>query len=113
MSAGHRLGHAGEQAAAGYLESLGYRILQRNLRGPAGEIDIVALDGTTFVFIEVKARRNRRYGSALAAVDARKRARLRAAAADFLQFVAPQATARFDILAIDGNVVQLHRGAFA
>ena len=113
MTGQRRLGDAGEDAAAAYLASLGYRILQRNVRGPAGEIDIVARDGATVVFIEVKVRRSRRYGSAIAAVDARKRARLRAAAADYLQFALPGAAARFDVLAIDGSVMRLYRGAFA
>lgn len=112
MTGRRQIGDAGEAAAAEYLASLGYRIVRRNLRGPAGEIDIVARDGTTFVFVEVKARRNGRYGSALRAVDARKRARIRAAAADYLQFVAPGANIRFDVLAIDGNVMRLHRNAF-
>ena len=113
MTARQRLGDLGEDAAATYLASLGYRILKRNLRGLAGEIDIVARDGPTVVFVEVKVRRGRRYGSALAAVDARKRARIRAAAADYLQFALPGTAARFDVLAIDGRVMRLHRDAFA
>ena len=112
MTARQQLGNAGEDAAAAYLASLGYRILGRNVRGPAGEIDIVARDGTTLVFVEVKARRSHRYGSALSAVDYRKRSRLRAAAADYLQFVAPGARARFDVLAIDRGLMRLYRGAF-
>jgi putative endonuclease len=106
-------GRAGEDAAARYLRDLGFRVLVRNLRGPSGEIDIVARDGETFVFVEVKARRSRAFGSALGAVDARKRRRLRAAAADYLQFVAPDAKARFDVLTFDGTQPRLHRDAFA
>ena len=105
-------GRAGEDAAAEHLVALGYRIVRRNLRGPGGEIDIVARDGPTVVFVEVKARRSHRYGSALGAVDARKRARIRAIAADFLQFAAPHARARFDVVTVDGGEVRLHRGAF-
>ena len=106
------LGHAGEDAAADYLRSLGYAILQRNFRGPGGEIDIIARDGAVIVFVEVKARRSRAFGSALAAVDARKRRRIRALAEDYLQFFAPTMKARFDVLAIDGPTLRLHRGAF-
>ncbi len=106
------LGRAGEDAAAAYLASLGFRILERNLRGPGGEIDIVAEDGGTIVFIEVKRRDSHAFGTALGAVDARKRARIRAVAADYLQFVAPHAFARFDVLAIDGTSLRLHRDAF-
>ncbi len=113
MNRRQRLGRAAEDAAASYLQSLGLRILARNVRGPAGEIDIVAREDDTIVFVEVKARLTRTFGSALHAVDARKRRRLRAAAADYLQFVAPTANARFDVLTIDGDAMRLHRAAFA
>ena len=109
----HRLGSAAEERAAAYLKALGFTILKRNVRGPGGEIDIVARDGDTIVFVEVKARMSHSHGSALAAVDARKRARLRAVAADYLQYVAPNASARFDVLAVDGDTVRLHRNAFS
>ncbi|GAC1544255.1 MAG: YraN family protein [Vulcanimicrobiaceae bacterium] len=112
MTRAHRFGAAGEDAAAAYLRSIGFRILTRNLRAPGGEIDIVARDGETIVFIEVKARTSRRFGSALGAVDARKRARIRAVAEDYLQFAAPAAQARFDVLTIDGPAMRLYRGAF-
>jgi putative endonuclease len=88
------------------------RILRRNLRGPGGEIDIVARDGETIVFVEVKLRQTRSFGSAIGAVDARKRARIRAVAADYLQFFAPDARARFDVLTIERGALVLHRGAF-
>ena len=113
MTRSGAFGHAGEDAAARYLSSLGFEILTRNLRGPGGEIDIVARDGHTIVFVEVKARRSRSFGSALGAVDARKRRRLRAVAADYLQFAAPGAVARFDVLTYDGTALRLHRNAFA
>jgi putative endonuclease len=112
-SAGASLGKEAEDAAAAYVARLGMRILGRNVRMRDGEVDIVALDGETVVFIEVKARTNRRFGSALSAVDARKRRRLRAAAADYLQFVAPQARARFDVLTVEHDGLRLHRSAFS
>lgn len=105
-------GSRGEDAAAAHLVTLGMRIVRRNLRGPGGEIDIVALDGETVVFVEVKLRRTHAYGSAIGAVDGRKRARLRAVAADFLQFFAPGAKARFDVLTIERGGLTLHRDAF-
>jgi putative endonuclease len=107
------LGRQAEDAAAAYLGSLGMRVLKRNLRGPGGEIDIVALDGEIVAFIEVKARSGRTFGSALSAVDARKRRRIAAIAADYLQIVAPRARARFDVLTIEPNGMRLYRGAFA
>jgi len=111
--AGRPLGPAAEGAAAAYLTTLGFRVLERNLRSPGGEIDIVALDGDTVVFVEVKARASRAFGSALGAVDARKRARIRAVAADYLQFFAPAARARFDVITIEGTTLRLHRNAFS
>jgi putative endonuclease len=107
------LGRRAEDAAAAHLEALGMRILARNLRGRGGEIDIVARDGETIVFIEVKARSNRAFGSALGAVDAMKRRRLRATADDYLQFIAPLAVARFDVLTVEASGMTLHRNAFA
>ena len=113
MSGATGKGRAGEDAAARYLESLGYRILRRNVRGPDGEIDILARDGNVLVFVEVKARARRTFGSALGAVDARKRARIRALAADYLQFLPAQTKVRFDVVAFDAGRIAHHRGAFA
>ncbi len=107
-----RFGQTGEERAAAYLTKLGFRIERRNLRTPDGEIDIVAREGDTLVFVEVKARATRSFGGALGAVDARKRDRIRAVAEDYLQFFPPQAKVRFDVVAIDGDAIRLHRGAF-
>ena len=106
------LGARGEDRAVAFLIGAGYRIVARNLRMPGGEIDVVAMDGQTLVFVEVKARRSRSFGSGLAAVGAQKRSRLASLAADFAQVVAPGARYRFDIVAIDGNRLTLHRNAF-
>ena len=94
-------GRAGEDAAAALLEAHGYRIVGRNVRLPGGEIDIIARDGDTVVFVEVKARASAAFGSAVGAVDARKRATLRALASDWLQIAAPRAQARFDVVTFD------------
>ena len=64
------------------------------------------------VFVEVKARTSRAFGSAIAAVDGRKRTRLRAAAEEFLQFYAPDSKPRFDLVCFDGGRMRLHRNAF-
>lgn len=64
------------------------------------------------VFVEVKRRDGMRFGPALCAVDARKRRKLRALAADYAQIVAPGMRFRFDVVALDGNRVALHRNAF-
>ena len=105
-------GRSGEDRAAAFVTAAGYRVISRNVRLPGGEIDLVCKDGSTIVFIEVKSRANRRFGSALAAVDARKRKKLRRLAADYLQFVDPTARPRFDVITLDGERIALVRNAF-
>lgn len=72
-----RLGKTGEDRAAIFLQKCGYRILEKNYRCPLGEIDIIALDGSTLVFVEVKTRSSYRYGLPQEAVGYRKQAKLR------------------------------------
>lgn len=105
-------GRAGEDRAGCFLAENGYRVLARNVHLPGGEIDAVCLDGPTLVIVEVKRRDSRTFGSALGAVDARKRATLRRIAADYAQIVAPSATIRFDVVTMDGDRLNLHRNAF-
>ena len=88
----HELGRAGEELAAEHLERLGYRVLERNFRTRWGELDIVAFDGRTLCFIEVKTRRRRRAPGAYAeadeppvvAITPRKRFRVRRMAGSWL-----------------------------
>ncbi len=77
MKAKDALGRSGERVAADYLEDLGIRVIDSNWRCPAGEIDLVALDGQELVVVEVKTRRSRRYGDPLEAVTEAKLRRLR------------------------------------
>ncbi len=65
-------GVAGENHAAHYLQTLGYRIIQRNYRTRIGEIDIIAREGEFLVFVEVKTRTGQNFGLPQSAVDARK-----------------------------------------
>ena len=106
------LGRDGEDAAVRLLEESGYAVIARNVRLPGGEIDVIARDRDVIAFVEVKARSSRAFGSALAAVDARKRRTLRTLAADWLQIAAPRARARFDVVTVEDGVPRLHRGAF-
>jgi putative endonuclease len=105
-------GRQGEDRASAFLAQCGYRIVARNVRLPGGEIDAVCMDGATLVIVEVKRRDSRAFGSALRAVDARKRATLRRIAADYAQIVAPARKLRFDVVTLDGAKLQLHRNAF-
>ena len=74
----HALGHAAEEAAAGWLTAAGWTILERRLRtGAGGEVDLVALDPAwTLVAVEVRARRADRTGAAATTVDHRRVRRL-------------------------------------
>ena len=71
-----RLGNWGEGVAAVQLEAKGYTIVARNWRCAAGEIDLVARDGETLVFVEVKTRRGRAYGAPEEALTPRKAQKL-------------------------------------
>jgi putative endonuclease len=80
-----RLGRLGEQMAAEHLARLGFSILERNYRTRWGELDLVAFDGQTLVFCEVKARRRGPVGvQPLDAVRPRKRAQVRRMAGRWL-----------------------------
>ncbi|MDY0268265.1 YraN family protein [Trichloromonas sp.] len=94
------LGRWGEDLAARYLERCGWRILHRNLRTPVGEIDILARDGKTLVFVEVKTRRGLAFGTPQEAVGPAKRRQILRAAQWHLAAVAYRTTVRFDVVAI-------------
>lgn len=94
------IGAAGEEEAAAHLERLGYRILARRFRTRFGELDIVALDGGTIVFVEVKARRG---GDPWAGLHDAKRAQVRRMAAAWLASSSPRPYAaglRFDAVGV-------------
>ncbi len=71
-SSTRNLGSFGEKMATKFLQKKGYKILEKNFRSKSGEIDIVALDKDTLVFIEVKTRWTREYGPPEEAVTPRK-----------------------------------------
>jgi putative endonuclease len=105
----HRFGAYGEDKAAEYLRRRGFEILARNVRTAYGEIDIVAKDGATVVFVEVKSRRSRQGRVALEAVDARKRKRLSRLALAFLARAGwLDRPARFDVIAVASDGACTH-----
>lgn len=113
-----RLGRRGEAMAAQHLQALGYQVLVCNWRTRAGELDIVALDGDTLVFVEVKTRRTHTFGAPEESIDARKQAQLARLAELFLD-AHPNLTfreCRFDVAVVDMTVlppqVRLYRNAF-
>ena len=100
------LGRLGEDLAERHLVAAGFRILARNVHLRHAELDLVALDRATLVFVEVRLRRSARFGSGEESVDARKRRRIAAAAAELLaRGTLPRAArVRFDVIAIDAAV---------
>lgn len=95
------LGHAGEQLAATYLERCGFMVLERNVHLRTGEIDIVALEGSTLTFIEVKTRRTLVTGVPQAAVTPTKLRRLRTLVGTYLMDSSPpHRDIRIDVVAV-------------
>ncbi len=94
-------GNRGERTAARHLRSLGMRILARNNASRLGEIDIVAADGDTIVFVEVKTRRSRAAGDPFEAVNHAKQRKLTRSALAYLKAKGMlEHRARFDVVGI-------------
>ena len=103
-----KIGEIGEDIASNYLKSLGFLIICRNFRSKFGEIDIIAKDDNTLVFVEVKTRRNERFGAAVEQITKDKQKRImRVAKEYFRQYKGSVNYTRFDVVAInllpDGN----------
>lgn len=100
-----QLGRLGEDLAVRQLQRQGWQIIERNLRLTQGELDIVALEATTLVFIEVKTRRSFVTGLPQAAVTPAKLRRLRRLAGEFLMdHQVPHRDVRLDVIAIHAQV---------
>jgi len=113
MSKGGRIsGQTAEENACRFLRDRGYEIVARNWRTIRGEVDIVARDGSTLVFIEVKSRSRPGFGGPEAAVHPAKQRRLVAAARDFLGRTGCKLPVRFDVVALLGGAPRLYRDAF-
>lgn len=119
-----RAGDAAEEAACAHLRERGCTIVARNARYPEGELDIVAQEGGTLLFVEVRLRSSARFGGAGASVDAFKRRRLvRAAQHWLLATYGAQARGsraagwppcRFDVVTADGGgSIEWIRDAFS
>ena len=111
------LGKIGEDLACRELERRGYAIVARRYRRRCGELDIVARDGATMVFVEVKARDGRLFGGAAEAITALKRRRITAIALDYLvRHHLSDCPCRFDVVSIhvegDRPVIDVFQNAF-
>ena len=113
------LGDAAEARALAHLTRAGLVLVQRNYRvarGPhakGGEVDLVMRDGDgTLVFVEVRARRDGRFGGAAASIGVAKRQRIVFAATHFLRRQASPPPCRFDVVAVDDDRIEWLRAAF-
>lgn len=95
------LGYRGERAAERYLRRKGYVIVARSQRNKLGEIDLIAVDGRTVVFVEVKTRTSQQSGHPADAVDADKQQRMTRAALSYLKrHDLLENASRFDVIAV-------------
>lgn len=95
------LGEWGEELAADYLREKGWVVLEENYENALGECDLIADDGTTIVFVEVKTRSTDRFGPPEAAVTRDQREHLRRVARSFLSDDPSGQSCRFDVIAIE------------
>lgn len=96
-------GQAAEAQAARYLEDRGLRIIERNYTCRHGEIDLIARDGETLVFVEVRARSSSTFGGAAASITAAKQAKLTRTALHYMAGLADDPRCRFDAVLLTGE----------
>jgi len=96
-------GEAAENLAGAFLLRAGLTLVERNFHCRFGEIDVIARDGATLVFVEVRMRTSERFGGAAGSITAAKRARLLRTARFYLASVARVPACRFDALLVNGN----------
>lgn len=111
------LGKFGEDLAFNKIKGLGYKKILRNYRCPLGEVDLIAMDGDTMVFIEVKTRKGRPLAYAKEAVNDRKKRQLSKVALFYMKSNnLNEAKARFDVVAVSlaggEKQVEVIRNAF-
>lgn len=113
MPRNRRLGANAEDAAADYVCGLGYTLITRNYQVRGAEIDMVALDGETLVFFEVRQRQKGGWALPEETVTLAKQKRLWQAAEQYLSDVlGKEAVVRFDVIAIEGDAMRHHKDAF-
>lgn len=104
-------GDAGEDAALAYLQRQGLRLVERNFRCKAGELDLIMQDASSLVFVEVRKRKAAGFGGAAASITPAKQRRLLLAAQFYLQRYRTPPACRFDVIAIDGDKIEWLKNA--
>lgn len=103
-----------ENLVAEYLKTQGYEILEKNYRCRIGEIDLIAKEGETLVFVEVKYRRNDKMGDPKEAVDQKKQKKISMTASYYLMRECGRMDipCRFDVAAVLGDQIEVVKNAF-
>lgn len=119
VSPSQQAGHRAEDQAMHYLQGCGLTVLARNLHSKTGEIDLIAVDDNTLVFVEVRQRHSRQYGGAAASVNRQKQARLLRTAQYFLPRLAQRhfrgvmPACRFDVIGVEPEGLVWIKDAFS
>ena len=103
MAAHNELGRWGEDLATAYLEQKGYTIMERDWKSGRRDIDIIAREGNTVVFVEVKTRRSSVFGEPEEAIDFHKLQNLQQAINHYVKYNHIRQPIRFDIISIVGT----------
>ena len=104
MASHNELGKWGEDVAADFLLRQGYTIIERDWKSGHRDLDIIALDGDTIVFVEVKTRSNRVFTDPETAVDYQKIRHLQQAANHYIKYRHIDKEIRFDIITVVGTM---------
>lgn len=96
-------GKDAEAHAARFLEAQGLKIVERNYHCRYGEIDLIARDGTTLVFVEVRARKSSAFGGAGASITASKRQKLTRTTLHYMAGISRTPQCRFDAVLLTGD----------
>jgi putative endonuclease len=109
-----KVGSEWEDRAAAYLKKRRVVILERNYRCRTGEIDIIGREGDTYIFVEVKYRRNSSYGLSYEAVTPKKQQTIKYVSQFYLlsHGIPLDVKIRFDVCGIDGTEMTYIKGAF-
>lgn len=105
-------GQRSEERAAEFLARRGLAILERNYRVRFGEIDLIAREDETLVFVEVRMRSDDRFGGALESITLRKQRRITAAAGMYLRQFPRPPRCRFDVVALERGEIRWLKAAF-
>ncbi len=106
-------GDEAEDRAAAALEAAGYTIVHRNWRCDAGELDVIAREGSVLAFVEVRSRADAEHGHAAEMIGARKRAHVSRVAKIYVAIERPiEPEMRFDVVAVTGSEIAILRDAW-